>query len=35
MTREQILENSKRLELSAYDGLELLVKAEGKRWCDP
>jgi len=35
MEREQILENSKRLELSAYDGLELLVKAEGKRWCDP
>ena len=35
MEREQILENSKRLELSAYDGLELLVKAEGKRWCEP
>ena len=32
---EQILERTQKLELSAYDGLELLVKAEGKRWCEP
>ena len=32
---EQILERTQKLELSAYDGLELLVKSEGKRWCEP
>ena len=32
---EQILERTQKLELFAYDGLELLVKAEGKRWCEP
>ena len=29
-----VLERTQKLELSAYDGLELLVKAEGKRWCE-
>lgn len=32
--REQILERTQKLELSAYDGLELLVKAEGKKWTE-
>lgn len=32
---EEVLERTQKLELSAYDGLELLVKAEGKRWCEP
>ena len=32
---EEGLERTQKLELSTYDGLELLVKAEGKRWCEP
>ena len=32
---EEVLERTQKLELSSYDGLELLVKAEGKRWCEP
>ncbi len=32
---ETMAERTQKLELSARDGLELLAKAEGKRWCEP
>lgn len=32
---DSILERTQKLALSACDGLERLVKAEGRRWCEP